>query len=142
MKGLLIKSMCLMCFLFSVILVFPFLNGIGCNFKIKILNSPFGDFYGVCEGGVINGVVKDSVSDKLIKIKARYGIVGARFYIYVYNEAMGGVIAANSNAELQTRNRKFNSGRFVKTDGGVYIYYSLPEPVIYRVFLQGKLGII
>lgn len=127
----------------SVYTYLPFINGLGCDFKIEVDNSER-FHYSSCHFGVMKSIFKNTDTGKVLTYSGLFGKRGDDVFFIVFDK---NVLDSGdlSKSKVQHTNlidgKVFFTGKQIKGDEFDYILMSSPFYQIYTVKRVGRLSI-
>lgn len=122
--------------------IHPFINGLGCNYHAQSDDSKL-NFYTTCKFGLIESVVKNKMTDKLVSFKGIYGKSGntAFFLTYQIDILSSQKPIVKNITELYTSNRVFVSKVIKNSDGSDWVLLQHPYYTVHKSKHVGRVSI-
>lgn len=120
----------------------PFVNGLGCNYHAQSEDDNI-SFYTTCKFGLIESVVKNKMTDKLLLFKGIYGKSGNTTFFLTYQIdvlSKQGERVENIT-ELYTSNRFFISKVIGNSDGSDWILLQHPYYTVHKSRHVGRVSL-
>lgn len=127
--------------------LFPFLNGIGCNFTF-VSNNSVGYEQGTCKEGVLSVYIKHNDDGKVFLKRMRWGYYGD--YIYTYPLVTEIISSQKANAEVGRNFLLFSDASLlvgkisaIKNKRSLYVtFFDHPVEILSINKIRGNLGFL
>lgn len=145
MKMIFQNSKYIRCISFTLLVgyaIHPFINGLGCNYHAQFDDSKL-NFYTTCKFGLIESVVKNKMTDKLVSFKGIYGKSGNTDFFLTYKiDIISSQESSVKNiTELYTSNRIFVSKVIKNSDGSDWVLLQHPYYTVHKSKHVGRVSI-
>lgn len=120
----------------------PFINGLGCNYHAQSEDKNI-SFYTTCKLGLIESVVRNKMTDKLVSFKGVYGKSGntAFFLTYQIDVLSKPDERVENITELYTSNRFFISKVIRNSDGSDWVLLQHPYYTVHKSRHVGRVSL-
>ncbi|MEZ2578439.1 hypothetical protein [Buttiauxella ferragutiae] len=127
-----------------IVVLTPFINGLGCNASFIVLNPRLGSLYGKCEYGKTIISVKHEITHETYIGRGFMGYWHGRYFLLITSREFP--VDKTEHIAPNTLLRPFYYRNFytgnIVGDEMKYMIYSSPEPTVSQLFLNGEFGII
>ncbi|MFH7527861.1 hypothetical protein AB2J22_21375 [Aeromonas sp. A5] len=124
----------------SAYALYPFINGVGCDFRARVEDDA-GSFYTTCKLGFVTTIAKGKASNEIIKYHGFYGKAGDTILFFAYDISWleNGVVQEKSLVSKMHNSRLYVSNVIVE-DGYDWVIVGYPYSRIHKSKRIGVLG--